>query len=143
MSKRRVFLKKLALGSLLSAWVFKPVGLLASEPPVSNVLLHHVFFWLKEPENQEARNQFEAAVKKLFTIEQVGLHHLGVPATTEQREVVDHSYTYSMLLSFAGIKEQNAYQVHPVHQQFVEENSHLWQKVVVYDSLDVPSTKIN
>ncbi|MCA1758894.1 MAG: Dabb family protein [Bacteroidales bacterium] len=28
------------------------------------------------------------------------------------------------------------YQVHPLHVKFVEENSHLWDKVVVYDSVD-------
>lgn len=143
MNKRRNFLKQLTIGSLLSAWVLKPTAIVASEPPIGNVLLHHVFFWLKEPENPEARKQFETAVKKLFSIEQVGLHHLGIPASTEKREVVDHSYSYSMLLSFEGTKEQNAYQVHPVHQQFVAENSHLWSKVVVYDSIDLPSQKIN
>jgi len=31
---------------------------------------------------------------------------------------------------------QEAYQIHPLHTKFVEENSHLWSKVVVYDSVD-------
>ena len=29
-------------------------------------LLHIVYFWLKEPDNQEHRNQFETAIKKLI-----------------------------------------------------------------------------
>lgn len=121
---------------MVSGWLLKPAGSMASNPPIQKALLHHVFFWLKEPENPAVRKQFEAAVNKLFSIEQVGLYHLGVPASTEQRDVVDHSYTYSMLISFASTDDQNAYQVHPVHLKFVEENSHLWHKVVVYDSVD-------
>lgn len=31
---------------------------------------------------------------------------------------------------------QDTYQLHPLHVKFVEENSHLWEKVVVYDSVD-------
>ena len=32
---------------------------------------------------------------------------------------------------------QKTYQDHPIHQAFVKNNSHLWAKVLVYDSLDV------
>jgi hypothetical protein len=32
---------------------------------------------------------------------------------------------------------QDAYQVDPIHVKFVEENQHLWNKVIVYDSVDI------
>ncbi len=32
---------------------------------------------------------------------------------------------------------QQTYQDHPLHLRFVAECGHLWQRVVVYDSIDV------
>jgi hypothetical protein len=37
---------------------------------------------------------------------------------------------------FDSREDQDSYQVDPIHQAFVAENSHLWNKVVVYDSVD-------
>ena len=38
---------------------------------------------------------------------------------------------------FDDVEGQNAYQVHPIHQKFVEDCSHLWRKVTVFDSIEV------
>jgi hypothetical protein len=59
--------------------------------------------------------------------------HIGVPADTEQRGVVDGSYSASELLFFDDVAGQDAYQVHPIHKQFVADCEHLWERVVVYD----------
>ncbi len=64
------------------------------------------------------------------------MSHIGIPAATEERGVVDNSYTYSYMVMFDSLDDQNIYQKHPVHLKFIEENSHLWNKVVVYDSVD-------
>ena len=98
-------------------------------------LLHHVFFWLKNPESAEDRAALIAGVKKLGAIETVRAIHVGVPASTEKRDVVETSYHVSELLCFDDVEGQNAYQVHPLHKKFVEECSHLWSKVLVYDVL--------
>jgi hypothetical protein len=50
---------------------------------------------------------------------------------------VDNSYQVSELLLFASAADQDAYQVDPIHLKFVEQCSHLWRKVVVYDSIAV------
>jgi hypothetical protein len=63
--------------------------------------------------------------------------HIGVPASTEQRPVVDSSYSASELMFFDDVAGQEAYQVHPIHKKFVEQCSHLWEKVIVYDSIDI------
>ncbi|AQT61332.1 MAG TPA: Dabb family protein [Cellvibrio sp.] len=98
-------------------------------------LLHHVFFWLKNPDSKADRDQLIAGIKTLAAIETVRSFHVGVPASTEKREVVDNSYQVSELLGFDDVAGQDIYQVHPIHQKFVEENQHLWSKVVVYDVL--------
>ncbi|HEU0111987.1 MAG TPA: Dabb family protein, partial [Flavisolibacter sp.] len=35
------------------------------------------------------------------------------------------------------LEGQKTYQDHPIHKKFVEDCSHLWEKVVVYDMLAV------
>ena len=100
-------------------------------------LIHKVFFWLKNPDSEADRAQLIAGIKALSAIETVRAIHVGVPASTEKREVVDNSYQVSEMLCFDDVEGQNAYQVHPLHQKFVDENSHLWSKVVVYDSMAV------
>jgi len=100
-------------------------------------LAHHVFFWLKNPNSKEDLNRLLEGLRTLEKIESVRKIHIGVPASTEKRDVVDSSYSASELIFFDDVAGQDAYQVHPVHRKFVDQCSHLWQKVVVYDSRDV------
>lgn len=100
-------------------------------------LLHHVFFWLKNPDSTADRDKLIAGVKSLSAIESVRSIHVGIPASTEKREVVDNSYHVSELLGFDDVAGQDAYQVHPLHKKFVDEHQHLWSKVVVYDAVAV------
>ena len=100
-------------------------------------LAHHVFFWLKNPGSREDLNKLLEGLRTLEKIESVRKIHIGVPASTEKREVVDSSYSVSELIFFDDVAGQDAYQVHPIHKKFVEQCAHLWQKVIVYDSMDV------
>ncbi|WP_111641371.1 Dabb family protein [Marinimicrobium alkaliphilum] len=98
---------------------------------------HSVFFWLKNPDSAEDRAALIAGIKTLAGIAQVRGLHVGVPASTEQRDVVDSSYDVSELLFFDTAEDQDAYQVDPIHEQFVADCAHLWREVVVYDSVAV------
>ena len=100
-------------------------------------LSHHVFFWLKNPDSKEDLAKLIAGVRTLAAIETVRAIQVGVPASTEKRAVVESSYSVSELLMFDDVEGQNAYQVHPIHQKFVADCSHLWSKVVVFDSVAV------
>lgn len=100
-------------------------------------LLHHVFFWLKNPESEEDKQQLIAGLKTLAVIPTVRQFHLGLLASTEKREVVDTSWNVSELLFFDNEADQKTYQDHPIHQAFVKNYSHLWEKVRVYDALDI------
>ena len=98
-------------------------------------LTHHVFFWLKNPSSQEDLQKLLAGLSTLEKIETVRKIYIGVPASTEERDVVDSSFSASELLFFDDTEGQKIYQDHPVHKKFVEDCSHLWRKVIVYDSL--------
>ena len=98
-------------------------------------LVHHVFFWLKNPEAKEDLARLLEGLRTLAKIETVRGAHFGVPASTEKRDVVDNSFSASEMLFFDDLAGQKAYQDHPIHKKFVADCSHLWERVVVYDAL--------
>lgn len=98
---------------------------------------HHVFFWLKNRDSKQDRDMLIEGLRTLRNIKTVRKLHIGIPASTEERPVVDSSYSVSELMFFDDVAGQDAYQSDPIHLQFVEKYSHLWEKVVVYDSIEV------
>ena len=106
----------------------------STQPPR---LVHHVFFWLKNPDSKEDLAKLLDGIRSLAAIETVRGIHVGVPASTEKRDVVDNSFSASEMLFFDDVAGQEAYQVHPLHQKFVREHSQLWSKVIVYDAISV------
>lgn len=122
----------LAVASAASAKIF-----LEMEPNKKKQISHHVFFWLKNPDSREDLKKLIEGVQSLSKIETIRGFHIGVPASTEKRPVVDASFSVSELLFFDDVEGQNIYQDHPVHQKFVENYSHLWERVIVYDSKEI------
>ncbi len=103
----------------------------------SKPLLHHVFFWLNNPDSASDKQELIKGLKTLAAIPTIRQIHIGVLASTEKREVVDTSWDVSELMFFDDEAGQKVYQDHPVHEAFVKKYSHLWKKVIVYDSIDV------
>ncbi|MDW7694963.1 Dabb family protein [Flammeovirgaceae bacterium SG7u.111] len=102
----------------------------------SNLFVHHVFFWLKKPNDEAVRQQFEKGLEELVKIKEIKSSHLGVPADTD-RPVIDSTYQYSLLVLFDSKANHDIYQDHPIHHKFIAENSMYWEKVQVYDSVDM------
>lgn len=96
---------------------------------------HVVYFWLKNPDNEVDRTQFEQAVKKFMQDSKYAKTRFVGVAPKATREVVDDSFTYSLILSFASSESQEKYQAEPAHKLFVETCKDLWDKVIVYDSI--------
>jgi hypothetical protein len=129
---RRKFMVTTALtGAALAA------GALSSFSQNKKQVIHHVFFWLKNPSSKEDLDKLLAGLKTLEKIKKVRKLYIGVPASTEKRDVVDNSYHASELMFFDNLEDQKAYQDDPVHKKFVEDCSHLWEKVIVYDIQDL------
>ena len=104
-----------------------------------NGFIHHVFFWLKNPESRDAMHSVStliAGLQKLSKAPTIKDFHIGQPANTN-RDVVVNTYAVSWLLLFENAEDQDVYQTDPVHLKFIEECSHLWSKVVVYDTVGV------
>jgi hypothetical protein len=103
---------------------------------MQNVFIHHVFFWLKEPHSESSKQQLAEGLQKLSAVTTIRSFHIGKPATTD-RSVIDTSYSISWLISFDTAADQDNYQSDPIHLNFVKECAHLWEKVVVYDAIDL------
>jgi hypothetical protein len=132
-SDRRKFISTsgaLAAGTVIATAM--PTGQSKEEWPV----IHHVFFWLKNPGSIEDRDKLVAGVKTLSKIETVKKLRVGIVASTEKRDVVDNSWAVSELMFFSDLAGQAAYQSHPIHLEFIKNCSHLWEKVIVYDAIE-------
>ena len=103
---------------------------------IDNKFIHHVYFWLKNPDSREDRAKLVEGLKKLSKVKTIKMFHIGQPADTN-RDVIDSSYAVSWFTLFNNAADQQSYQVDPIHLKFVEECSSLWSKVVVYDSVDI------
>ncbi|MBS1567044.1 MAG: Dabb family protein [Bacteroidetes bacterium] len=99
------------------------------------MFIHHVYFWLKNPDNAADLAALKKGLQSLTGIETIGMYHIGVPAATS-RDVIDRSYSVSWMLVFDNLEDEEIYQHHAVHKKFVEDCKHLWERVVVYDSVD-------
>ena len=78
-----------------------------------------------------------AAAFRIAAAEGPGPVHIGLPANTEARDVVDNSFDVSEHMVFASVADQKAYQDHPIHTAFAQICGELCQRVVVHDSMTV------
>jgi hypothetical protein len=131
-SNRRKFIGTAAALAVGTAATAMPLTSMKKNYPV----VHHVFFWLKNPDSKEDRDKLAAGVKALSKIPTVRELHVGIVASTEKRDVIDSSWGVSELMFFSDLEGQATYQTHPIHLEFIKNYSHLWEKVVVYDAVE-------
>jgi Stress responsive A/B Barrel Domain len=129
--QRKSFIQAATMGTL---GILAPK--LSSNMSEKNLFIHHVYFWLKNPDSKEDYNKLLEGLQALSKVSTIKMCHIGKPADTN-RDVIDRSYAVSWLLLFKNKEDQDKYQVDPIHLKFVEQYSHLWSKVTVYDSVDV------
>lgn len=99
-----------------------------------DLFIHHVYFWLANPDSQEDRAALLAGLQSLTKVPSIQQYHIGVPAATN-RDVIETTYQFSWLAIFSSREAQDEYQDDPIHLRFVDTCKHLWKKVTVYDSI--------
>ena len=114
---------------LLLAWMALP----AQANGTADAVEHVVVVWLKSPGNAEHRRRIisESAVLR------------GIPGVTglragevipSDRSIVDSSFDVALIVSFADQAAMQAYLIHPVHMELVEQTlKPLVEKIRVYD----------
>ncbi|WP_423127759.1 Dabb family protein [Gaoshiqia sp. Z1-71] len=136
MKNRRHFFRQALAGAgfLGLSFLTKRTNAAELKIKLESGFVHHVFFWLKNPDNEADCKRMEEGLKLLVTIPEIKMSHVG-KAVESPREVVDDSFSYSYLAVFDSKADQDRYQVHPTHLKFVEEYGDLWEKVIVYDAM--------
>lgn len=99
-----------------------------------NMLQHTVYFYLNEDVTEEEIAQFEAGLEALVAIDAIYKAEIGVPSTTEERDVTDHGFGYSIFTWFETMDDYHVYEDHPDHLEFIDTYENLWADVKVYDS---------
>lgn len=104
------------------------------EPQNLRMFTHSVYFWLRDDLSPEATARFVDGIRSLTTIDTVQLGFIGTPASTD-REIIDRSYSYALIVWFADAAAHDAYQAHPIHDRFREQCGGSWKKIVIYDAV--------
>ena len=115
-------------------------GILSSSFKSNNTMadktfIHHVYFWLKNPDSKEDLQALLEGLRKLSKIDYIKMFHIGKPADTN-RDVIDRTYAVSWMLVFKDNADEERYQTDPIHLTFVDTCKHLWERVKVYDSVN-------
>ncbi len=125
---RRVFIQKATLGVLGTS------GFFPAPERKKELLVHHVFFYLKDPNNAQHEAQLLAGLEKLSKLPTVKLSHIGRPARTNGGDI-EKGYSVSWLCFFKNLIEEEIYQTDSEHLAFLEEIGPILEKRVVYDAL--------
>lgn len=98
-------------------------------------LAHVVFFTLKD-NSEKARNDLAAACQEYLT-DHPGTVHFSVGLRGERynREVNDDQFDVALIVVFTTEADHDRYQTADRHQTFIEQQSHNWRQVRVFDSL--------
>lgn len=97
------------------------------------MLLHTVLFWLKPGLSTVEIDEFEAGLRSLIAIPSVRQGFVGRPAAT-RRPVIDHSYSYKLVVGFDDLAGHDLYQEIDVHKAFIARCSRYWTRVLIYDA---------
>lgn len=98
------------------------------------MLTHIVVFWLKKDISEKELSTFENQVRSLENISSVEQIHVGKPASTMKRPVIDDSFDFCLTVVLKDIAAHDTYQQDPLHLDFIKNCSHMWEKVKIYDA---------
>ena len=101
---------------------------------IMTVIFHMVFFWLVDDTPEVKKTFLMELYQFVDQVDEIKKVHVGPPADTD-RDVIDNTYSFNMVITFDSKKEHDIYQEHPAHKKFIENASSLWEKVLVYDSV--------
>jgi hypothetical protein len=132
-STRRKFIGTVALSAMAGTVAFGHNE--QKNKQMKNIFIHHVYFWLKNTGSVPDRDKLIEGLTKLSSVKTIKQFHIGIPANTN-RDVIERGYAISWFVLFNNAADQASYQEDPVHLKFIDDCKHLWEKVVVYDSVD-------
>lgn len=103
-------------------------------PTDAPMLVHTVYFWLKPELTAQQHADFINGVGTLAGIKAVEQAFVGQPARTEKRPIIDDSYSVALTVVCKDIAAHDAYQVDPIHLEFINTFKTFWKRVQIYDA---------
>jgi hypothetical protein len=105
----------------------------------SHMLVHNVFFSLKESSDGARRTLINDCHVYLSTIPGIVSFHCGILAEKNRRPVNDLDFDVGLHVIFESQEAHDAYQASDPHETFVERNQDNWAAARVFDSIPVDS----
>jgi hypothetical protein len=102
--------------------------------PQPQLLGHMVYFTLKERNAQTIQGMIDACKKYLTGHPGTVFFGVGTLVPDLARPVNDREFDIALQVVFDSRASHDAYQEHPRHIQFIEENKPNWAKVRVFDA---------
>jgi hypothetical protein len=103
-------------------------------PAPAPMVVHNVYFTLQESTAAARQKLVEACHKYLADHPGVVYFGAGLICDALARPVNDREFDVGLHLVFRTMADHDAYQQHPRHLQFIDENKWTWKKVRVFDS---------
>jgi hypothetical protein len=97
------------------------------------MFVHTVYFWLNEDAPASAAPQLIEDCRTILSQVPTVRQLWAGPAAHTPRDVVDNSYACGLTVLFDDRADQDVYQDHPLHHDFIERNKAHWKRVQVYD----------
>lgn len=110
-----------------------PAAQAADAQGTAKMLAHNVYFSLHDPSPANIQKLVDACHKYLAKHPGTVLYAAGTLSPLD-REVNDRDWNVGLHLIFKDQAAHDAYQDHPEHLKFIEENKSLWKKVRVFDT---------
>jgi hypothetical protein len=132
---RRNFLSKSALAAV-SATALTGLSFGASaQTPEQPSYVHHVVYWMKNPDSAEDLDKLVAGLKKLCSVKIIKFWQVGKPVAYN-KDVMEKSFAVSLLMVFDQKSDLDVYHADPIHQEFVKECGQLWGKKIGFGSVN-------
>ena len=97
------------------------------------MLVHSVYFWLRDDLSADQLAAFRQGVQSLCSIKAAEAVYVGQPAGTD-RPIIDRSYSFGLTVVCKDQAAHDAYQMHPVHKEFAKTFATFWKKIVIFDA---------
>ncbi|MCB1122179.1 MAG: Dabb family protein [Verrucomicrobiae bacterium] len=98
------------------------------------MLVHSVFFTLKDGLSEAEKAHFIEQVGTLGNIPTVDSIYIGTPAATPDRPVIRKDYDVALTVLLKSLDDHDVYQEHQIHLDFIKNNSKFWESVIIFDA---------
>ncbi len=98
------------------------------------MLVHSVFFWLRDDIDDERRQAFRNGLESLRGIPVIRGMYAGVPAAAPARPVLVTDYDFALTVIMDDMQAHDVYQGHSLHLEFLRQFSGYWTRVQIYDA---------